>query len=268
MKFNEVLYWCEFPLRADWKKINSLFVSNGMKAKCYICVESEEEFRDWKNKLRHLRGIEVAGAWPSIPLEKGYWFSGFVDKKEIDKLEQYKWLKLKIDIEPPFKYFKMLSVVNAMTWVMLHPFRPAKTKAYLQEKIESVLKNNEVMLSTFPLPDFVLRRYGFFRNSRFHYNFMFYSSIMPWFFRPLYRIYYRWFIRHALRRSKQTYFAVGLISKGIFNSEPQYKNVSQIRKDMGFLLKNKVKNVVVYSIEGISRRKDSEEWVKAIKEFI
>lgn len=267
MKFNEVLYWCEFPLRADWQKLNSLFVSNGMKAKCYICVESDEEFRDWKNKLRHLRGIEVAGAWPSIPLEKGYWFSGFVDKKEIDKLEQYKWTKLKIDIEPPYRYFKMLTVVKALLWVLLHPLKPAKSKDYLKEKIEAALKNNEIILSTFPLPDHVLGRYGFFRNPRFRYNFMFYSSIVPAIFRPLYRLYYRWFIRHALKRSRNTYFAVGLISKGIFNSEPQYKDAFQLRKDMQFLLRHNAKNLVVYSIEGISQRKDSEEWVKAIKEF-
>lgn len=268
MKFNEVLYWCEFPLRADWKQLNSLFVSNGMKAKCYICVESIEEFRDWKNKLRHFRGIEVIGAWPSLPLEKGYWFSGFVDRKEIDKLGQYKWTKLKIDIEPPFRYFRMLTVVNALLWVMLHPFRIAKNNLYLKEKIEASLKNNDVMLSTFPLPDFILRRYGFFRNSRFNYNFMFYSSIIPVFFRPLYRLYYRLFMRHALKRSKNTYFAVGLISKGIFNSEPEYKNASQLKSDLKFLSHNGIKNVVVYSIEGISQRKNPEEWVLAIKEFI
>ncbi|MDI6737149.1 MAG: hypothetical protein QME12_01375 [Nanoarchaeota archaeon] len=267
MKFNEVLYWCEFPLRADWKKLNSLFLSNGMKAKCYICVESAEEFRDWKNKLRHFRGIEAIGAWPSIPLDKGYWFSGFVDRKEIDKLEQYKWMKLKIDIEPPFRYFRMLTVVNALLWVMLHTLKPAKTKAYLKEKIEGALKNNDIMLSTFPLPEFILRRYGFFRNPRFNYNFMFYSSMMHPLLRPIYRLYYRLFIRAQLKKSKASYFAVGLISKGIFNSEPQYKNPKQLESDLRFLFKNRVKNIVVYSIEGISQRKDSEEWVKAIKEF-
>lgn len=267
MKFNEVLYWCEFPLRADWKKLNSLFISNGMKANCYICVESAEEFRDWKNKLRHLRGIELVGAWPSIPLEKGYWFSGFVDKKEIDKLEQYKWMKLKIDIEPPFKYFRMLTVVNAMAWVMLHPFRRAKNNSYLKQKIGQTLKNNDVIMSTFPLPDFILRRYGFFRNPRFRYNFMLYSSIIPAVFRPLYRLYFRFFMRRQLKRKGDALFAVGLISKGIFNSEPEYRDASQLRKDMRFLLRNGAKNVVVYSMEGISQRKDSEEWVLAIKEF-
>ena len=62
MKFENILCWCEFPSRANWKELNSLFVSNGMKAKCYLCVESIEEFRHWKNQLRHYKGIDVAGA--------------------------------------------------------------------------------------------------------------------------------------------------------------------------------------------------------------
>jgi glycosyltransferase involved in cell wall biosynthesis len=268
MKFENILYWCEFPSRADWKELNSLFVSNGMKAKCYLCVESVEEFRHWKAQLRHYKGIDVVGAWPSIPLDKGYWFSGFVEEKEIDKLGQYKWMNLKIDIEPPFKYFKMLNVVNALLWVLIHPFKRAKNNLYLREKLVETIKKNELIISTFPLPEFILRRYGFFRNPRFEYSFMFYSSMIPFVFRPLYRIYYRWFMGRALRRSKDTYFAVGLISKGIFNSEPQYSNAKQLTSDLKFLLRNKAKNLVVYSIGGITERKNPEEWVKAIKEFI
>ncbi|HII15357.1 MAG TPA: hypothetical protein HA362_03510 [Nanoarchaeota archaeon] len=162
----------------------------------------------------------------------------------------------------------MLTVVNALIWVMAHPFRIAKNNSYLRGKIEAALKTNGIMLSTFPLPDFILERYGFFRNPRFNYNFMFYTSIIHPLVRPLYRLYYRGFMRHALKHSKETYFTLGLISKGIFNAEPQYRDVSQLRKDMEFLLRNGARNVVIYSIEGISQREDPEEWVQAISEFI
>ncbi|MBU2637344.1 MAG: hypothetical protein KJ955_00030 [Nanoarchaeota archaeon] len=266
MKFNNVLLWCEFPLRADWKQLNLLFRRQGIKARCYIAVESPEELRDWKRQLAKCKDIIVEGAWPVISLEKGYWFSSFIEKKEIDTLDKFKWAKLKIDIEPPYRYFKRWTVLMAVVWVLLHLFFPAKNKKYLAERLMKLDANNEVILSSFPLPDFLLKRYGFVRDKRFKYNFMVYTSMFPFFLKQLYRIYYKFFIKYQLKKDKETYFALGLLAKGVYNAEPEYKNVKQFKKDIKFLQRNNVRNCVVYSIEGINQRKDPEEWVKAIKE--
>lgn len=266
MKFRNVLLWCEFPLRADWKKLNELFRMHGIKARCYIAVESPEEFREWKRRLAKFKGIIIEGAWPIIPLETGYWFSGFIDKKEIDTLDKFKWAKLKIDIEPPYRYFKHFTVFTAMAWVLLHLFLPAKNRKYLAEKLVQLDAKNEVILSSFPLPDFLLKRYGFIRDKKFRYNFMVYTSMFLFFLKPLYRLYYKFFIKYQLKKDKETYFALGLLAKGVYNAEPEYKDVRQFKKDIRFLLRSNVRNCVIYSIEGINQRKDPEEWIKAIKE--
>lgn len=266
MKFKNVLLWCEFPLRADWKKLNELFRQQGIKARCYIAVESPEELRDWKRKLLRFKDIIVEGAWPVVSLEKGYWFSGFIDKKDIDRLGDFKWSKLKIDIEPPYRYFKRWTVFMAVVWVLMHLFSPSRNRKYLVERIMALNKENEIILSSFPLPDFLLKRYGFLRDKRFRYNFMVYTSMIPFLLRPFYRLYYWFFVRYQLKKDSNTFFALGLLAKGVYNAEPEYKNVEQFKKDIRFLQNNNVRNCVVYSVEGINQRKDPEEWVKVIKE--
>jgi len=262
-KFENVIFWCEFPEKVDWNKINNLFRKHSVVARTYVAVRDRKEFVSF---CKRNKNIKIEGAWPILPKSNGYWFSGFLDKEDIEKLDEFKGLNLKIDIEPPLPRLKF-SFLSMLFWLLRYMFKKQRNKDYLIEKIRELSRHGKIILSSFPLPYFILERFGFLFDKRLRYNFMFYSSLVPLFLKPFYKAYLKWFIRAKLRSSKNVFFAVGLISSGIFGKEPAYNNAEELRKDMEFLLRNGVVSCVVYSLEGILERRDPEKWIEVIKEF-
>ena len=111
------IYWCEFPEKCNWKKINDW--TKNHKIVTYITCTSRENFEEKKLKIHKIcKNIEI-NAWPTLSQEKGYWFSSFTDKKSIDSLNQYKGLKIKLDIEPPMpKDYSFLTIfINNLSFV-------------------------------------------------------------------------------------------------------------------------------------------------------
>jgi len=254
-----ILFWCEFPEKIDWDKLNAFFRENEFIARIGIVCSSREDYDNKQEKIDNLSNIRLVKAWPVLSQEKGYWFSSQTSKEDIDSLDQYKGLKIKLDIEPPLpstrSYFKMV------LWLFKELFKKGKNKEYLEEKIRSF--DGDVMLSTFPFPKFVLKRMGMVYDKSFEYNYIFYTSFIPKLFRPLYRLYYRGFIKRRLKFNSSTSFAVGLLSSGIFGNEPVYSTVEEFRKDLKFLKNNNVNNIVVFRLGSFPEK--GKEWLDAIK---
>jgi len=185
------IYWCEFPEKCNWKKINDW--TKNHKIVTYITCTSRENFEEKKLKIHEVcKNIEI-NAWPTLSQEKGYWFSSFTDKKSIDSLNQYKGLKIKLDIEPPMP--KDYSFLSTFKWLIINLFTSPKNKNYLKNKIQELSKNTEIIISTFPFPKIILRKWGYIENKNLKYNFMHYSTFFPRIIRPIYNIYYKIFLK-------------------------------------------------------------------------
>ena len=248
------IYWCEFPREYNCKKLAAMLGKR--KIVIYLACSSRGEYETWKKKVQaYSKNIEV-NAWPTLPFSEGYWFSGFTKKEMIDQLDQYRGLKIKIDIEPPKPKGKY-SFTTSIRWLVLNFFRRAPNSKYLQNKIKKLSKDTDIILSTFPLPKFLLRHWGWEENSRLHYNYMHYSTFVPKGVRWLYNSYYKWF----MKKNEDAYFAVGLVGTGIFRNEPIYKNIDEIKKDMEFLRKNGAQTLVFFRIESLIDR--GKEWLEA-----
>lgn len=256
-----LIFWCEFPERIDWQRLNKLFSKHNLKASVYIAAKSRQDFENKKKEVCKCKQFIVAGVWPVLPKEKGYWFSGFTAKEDIDLLDEFEGIDMKIDIEPPIP--KKLSV---FFWLTKYFIKKPKNREYLREKIRKLATKSKVILSTIPCPLFALRRYGFFIDENYlSCNFMHYSSLVPKFLQPFYRFYYRRMIRK--RCTKRTFFALGLIGGGIFGNESVYKDVKEFEEDIKFLKENGVKNFVVYRLGAILERKNPDRWLEAIKKI-
>ncbi len=246
------VYWCEFPEKCNWKKLSDWLKHE--KIVVYIACSSRKNYDQWKKKIHSItENIEV-NAWPTLPKSEGYWYSGFCTKEAIDTLDQYRGLKIKIDIEPPIP--KRYHFLSGLTWLGKHALQEPDNTPYLKKKIKSLSRDTEVILSTFPLQEHILKRWGWIKEENINYNFMFYSTFIPLPFRKLYKHYFK---RHFLPRHKQAYIAVGLIGTGIFGNEPTYKNVKQMKTDIQFLRKEGVETLVFFNLEAISQR--GEEWL-------
>jgi hypothetical protein len=235
LKFDNILFWCEFPNEIDWNLISKNLGKN--KVRTYVASSSVKEFEKFKKESP--KNIIVEGAWPILPKEKGYWFSSWTDKKDIDFLKEFKDYKIKVDIEPPiperFSYF----------WLIKYLLKKSQRKIILPEN---------AIESTFPFPNWMLRRIGW-QNNKIK-NFMYYSSFVPRWLKPVYRLYYKSFIKK--HNSKDTYFAMGLLDEGIFKNEPTYKNKEEFKRDLEFLNKNKVKNIVIFRLGSLQ---DKANWI-------
>lgn len=251
-----IIFWCEFPEEIDWKKLDKLLKNNNFIAKTYIACNSRKDFLQ-KKKLA-TNNIKIVGAWPTLDKGKGYWFSSFTKKKDIDLLKEFKGIDMKIDIEPPFEKH-----VNHSFWLTKYFLKKPKNRRYLQNTIKELSQKSSIILSTFPCPEFALKRYGFFKHENLSYNFMHYSSFIPFGLKTFYRLYYKLFMRK--KDKEKTYFALGLLSKGIFGNEPTYNSIKEFRKDLSFLKKNCANNFVIFRLGSLLERKDSEAWIKEIK---
>jgi hypothetical protein len=258
MKFNNILFWCEFPEETNWKKISTNLKNK--KIRTYIAVPSLEKFKEYKRKLSKYKNIIVEGAWPTLSFNEGYWFSSFISKKAIDKLKEFKEVKIKIDIEPPIilkENKPKLTLFHSIKFVFKYLFRQGSNKEYL-ENILSSLDKNKVILSSYPFPKRFLKKVGW--SSKFlHYNFMLYTSFFPKWFRPLYRCWYVLTMKDFF--NKKTYFAVGLLEPGIYRNEPCYKSKKELIKDIEWLYKKGVRNIVVFDIRSLENKID---WLKGL----
>ncbi len=253
-----LLFWCEFPETVDWEKLNIVLKKFNIKIKAYVAANSRKDFIDKKKRVNRLSNVKVVGAWPILPKKAGYWFSSFCTKQSLNKLDEFKGLPVKVDIEPPIENSSIL------IWLLKYLlFKKPKTKAYLVNKIKNLVKYDKVIISTFPLPSFILKRLGYFYDKRLSYNFMFYSSFLPFYLKPLYKCYYKFFVKWRLKQDPCTYFALGLLGKGIFGNEPLYKKPESLFQDYLFLKRLNVNNFVIFRLGALTEL--NKDWLMIIK---
>jgi hypothetical protein len=90
-----IIFWSEFPEQVDWNKVNKEI---DFDTEIYAACKDRQEYLAWKKKIKN-KHIKM-GAWPILDKKDGYWFSGQTSKENIDKLDEFKDVDIKIDIEP------------------------------------------------------------------------------------------------------------------------------------------------------------------------
>lgn len=268
-KFQQILFWCEFPQKIVRERVKLI----DFATEVYVAARDLKEYGFWRKMLqnKHMR----VGVWPALPLKAGYWFSKYTAREHIDVLKQFDGVDMKIDIEPPIPYtsriFKKFSLYllakDSLREAMKHK---AHNQAYLWSVIRQ-LKSKKIIMSGFPFPNRVSRRYGddmrqmrpdFFRN-HFLYVTFFQNRIV----RECVMGYYAWYVRAKLRQyaPDRLYFAIGCVGQGIFATEPVYERVADFERDLDRFLAWGVRNVVVFNLEGILGKDAPEIWVDALK---
>ena len=267
--FKNILFWCEFPERINWQKLNTFFKNQDFVADIGIVCTSKQDYLGKAKNISKLSNVKLKRAWPVLSKLEGYWFSSQTSRKSIDSLDQYKGMKIKLDIDPPLptinSYKRNKFVMDA--WLASQMFKKGKNQKYLWKKVHELIKSGDVMLSTFSFPRFIAKRMGVLYDKKLSYNYIYYSSFIPKFLRGLYNAYMSRFIKQKLKFDSETYFAVGLLTPGIFNDEPCYKLISELDHDLKFLLKRGVKNCVVFRLGSFLELKDSARWLKVIKKY-
>lgn len=251
--FKQIIFWCEFPQNLDFNKLNFI----NFKCSVYFACKNKKEFLKYKNKTKN-KNIKV-GAWPVLPKKEGYWFSSFSSKKSIDKLKEFKGIPLKIDIEPPlpnfnFNYFKFIS------YLLKYSFKKGENYEYLNNTIKKLSKNTDIILSTYPFPYFILKKYGFNKDLETKINYFIYPTVIPKIFRPISWMYYK----NLVKSNRINYIAIGLLSQGILKNEPIYKSIDNFKKDLEILKKLNLENIVIYSIEGLLKKQNYKNWLDCI----
>lgn len=246
------IYWCEFPDKCNWNNLSKWLEELNKNITIYVACTSRKDYENKRTKINNITKRIDVNAWPTLTKKEGYWFSGFSSIESINKLEQYKGLKIKIDIEPPIP--EKYNLLSSFSWLFLNLIRKPKNSKYLQTKIKELSKNTEIILSTFPLLRFILKSWGWIEIKSIKYNFMYYSTFFPRILLPFYNFYYKIYF---LKNIKYNYLAIGLIGTGVFKSEPIYKNIKEMKRDMKFLKNNEL---IFFNIEAISNR--GKEWLK------
>jgi len=251
-----VIFWCEFPEQLNFKKLNSAINFN---TEIYFAASSRKEFMGIRRKIKN-KNISV-GAWPILEKKDGYWFSGFVSRKCIDKLDSFKGINIKIDIEPPI-YNGRHSLIKDFFWLARYSTKKGENNDYLRYKTSRISSN--LIISGFLLPKFIRKRYGHDINNGVK-NYICYTTFFLRILRPLARFF---LIRIIKRMRKDNFYAVGLANPGIFKNEPDYESIEEFKADIAMMKTAKIQNLCIYSIEGILKRKDSNEWLSLIKLFL
>jgi hypothetical protein len=86
---------------------------------------------------------------------------------------------------------------------------------------------------------------------------MHYSTFFPKLLLPIYNFYYKHFF---IKKSKANFIAIGLIGPGIFNNEPIYKNIKELKRDMKFLKSCNAKELIFFNLESLSHK--SKDWLE------
>lgn len=257
--FERTILWCEFPHRVDWKKLNKILKEENYRPEIYIACTSFSNYKWWAREIKKsCKNIKEINAWPVLTKEEGYWFSGFTSKNCIDRLLDFKNTKLKIDLEPP------LPKGNYSNWKVLEyilgiMFQKGKNRAHLSETIKEISRSNDVLINEFPLPKFLLKRWGCYYHTR-NKNIMCYTSLLK------HRGLLRWWNFHMAKKRKASMCSIGLIHSGIFGNEPHYKHAEELATDMRYAQKHGFKNIAVYSIDGIMKRSNPNAWISALKD--
>jgi hypothetical protein len=248
MKFR---YACEFPEKVNWNKLNNWLEELNLNPKIYLACKSKKDFLNWKKKINSKRISLIA--WPILPKNKGYWFSGHTKKKNIDLLDEFKNIPLIIDLEPPFSNNKF-NRIKEFFGISSYFLKKAPNKKYLQEKIKKLNKTTKVTISSFPLPKFLLKNYGWCQTKK--QNYMFYSVFLPKFLRPIYRFFFRFFIK----LNKNALYTIGPTGPGIYGNEPHYKNIQEMKTDINYFKKQGVKELIIFELSSINK-----SWLKTTK---
>ena len=248
----KIIFWCEFPEGVDWDEVKKLIK---FKSEFYVACKSKKEFLEWKQKIKNVS----LGVWPILELEEGYWFSGFLNKESINRLDEFKGERIKIDIEPLFPG----KGKNSYLFLLKYLFLRGKNNKYLRKKIIELSKDSKIIVSGFPLPLFFRERYGHFDYENVEKSYIAYTT-----FSKLLRLYYSWFIKKELKRNKELIVGLGCIGKGIFDNEPVYRNLKEFKRDLEWVKKMGVKNIVIFDISGLMNKEDREEWVEVLEKYI
>ncbi len=258
--FSSITFWCEFPEKVDWKKLEIPF-----KNKIYLTASSRKEFEAWRKKIP--KKFEL-GVWPILPKGEGYWFSGFCSRESIDRLKEFEGLDVKVDIEPPIPNFEFNVKKFIRYGVEVFFLKKARNNLYLKKSIENL--SSDLIISGLPLPEFLLKTYGDnIEKVRGKRNFFIYKTFTKGFLADILNIYYRWFIRSRLKMYKErAMFAIGCTGPGILGNEPVYSSLRAFEKDLKWFERQGVKNLVVFNLEGILERADQKEWFEVLRKFL
>jgi hypothetical protein len=267
----KILFWCEFPEKCNWERLENILLKNNYYTDIYVTSKSRKEFEKWRKiirkKCKHIKEINV---WPVLRKKKGYWFSSFNTKKDIDKLMEYKGLKVKVDLEPPLPKMKYSVFFLGLYGVSKLVF-PGKNRKYLESKIKELSKHSQILSNEFPIPAWASKRIAGHTDARkvinVEMNFISYSTFFT-LLRPIANMYYYMFAKSSIKKYKgKAMFSIGMLGPGIFRTEPCYKRPEQLKQDLELMKKAGVRKLAVYSIEGLSQRKNPDTWIKIIKDY-
>jgi len=264
----EFIFWCEFPKQVDWKKLQKILKDINLKLTVYIAVHSPKDFINWKKKIKkETPNIKNLYAWPVLKLKDGYWFSGFTSKENITKLQNFKGLNIKLDLEPPFPgkgYHNLKIALYILKWIT----RKAPNTKLLIKTVQDLSHYSHVLVNELPLPEFILKRSGLHipKSRNISKNIMTYSSFGEH-LRYLLKICLKFVLKQRLRKDKNISCSLGIAGPGIFGNEPFYKSLKEFKKDIQDAKKLGIKRCAVYSIESFLNRRNPNAWFSAVKEF-
>ena len=261
--FKSIIFWSEFPKRVNWKKANTLLEKENLNIKVYLTCKTVKEFNSYKNKIKSKK--ITLGAWPILKKEDGYWFSSFTSKKNIKTLETFKNLNIKIDLEPPLPKWRYNNFLMIFYLIKLF-FIKGKNKHLLQKTIRKLSNTKkELIINEFPLWKSLLNRNSLhYESDKVTNNIMCYTTIAGKLLRPLIKFY----LKIYLKNSNAQIYSIGLLTQGILKDEKTYNNIKEFNQDLRMIEKTKVKQIAIYSLEGLLERKDPKEWLRTIKDYI
>lgn len=262
--FKRIIFWSEFPDKVNWKKALKLI---DFKSEIYIAVKNKKEFLKYEKKIKS-KHVSLC-AWPILNKKEGYWFSGLTSKESIDKLKEFKAMKIKIDLEPPIPPFNYNNI-KIIYWLFRMYFKKAKNKDYLKAIIYWLANNKtKILVNEFPLPKWYLEKLGITieKKKNMTLQLMMYTSPPGEFLSSIVRWYNKLILKKALEKNKNMVASIGLVGPGILETEGYYKSTKEFYKDLKMVQSTGLKNVTIYSIDAILKRKKPERWIKTLKEF-
>ncbi len=263
MTFERIVLWCEFPQKVSWKDLNNLLLKAQFSPEIYVACTSFENYRWWAREIKkQCPCIKEINAWPVLTKTEGYWFSGFTKKDNIDRLLEYRGTKIKIDLEPPFPNHSYTNFKIAK-FILGLLFKKGKNNKHLRNTITELSKTNDVLVNEFPLPKIILKRWGCYYPPG-NKNVMCYTSLIK---NKLLKKILRWWNFNTAKKRKASMCSLGLIHSGIFGNEPYYETPEDLVSDMRYAMKKGVRQIAVYSLDSIMRRKEPSAWLSALKAF-
>ena len=71
-----------------------------------------------------------------------------------------------------------------------------------------------------------------------------------------------------MKKNKELIVGLGCIGKGIFGNEPVYRTLREFKRDLEWVKKMGVRNIVIFDISGLMGKEDREDWIEVLKEYI